>query len=510
MDRVREVIRLHEKIGLSYRDISRQLGVGKSTIGEILADFKRTGLSGADFEKMGDITYLDLLQNEKKRDSKLYDNLTELFEYIEEELKRPGVNLKTLFSEYKGMEPDGYSYSRYCHYYRMWCKKQNLSMHIDHKAGDKMFIDYAGKKLLIYSREDGKAKEVEVFVAILPASQLTYAEAAVDQKKHSFIRSNENAFHYFGGVSSAIVPDCLKSGVTKADKYEPVINETFEDFSRHYGTAVIPARSRKPQDKALVENAVNLVYQRIYAPLRNQIFYSLDELNKEILRLLEIHNRTNFQGRTVSRLDQFEEFEKSELRPLPETRYEIKERETRKVQMNYHVYVKGEDRYYSVPYKYKGESVKIMYDTRTVEIYYDNLRIAFHVKNSHDKRYVTIKEHMPSQHRFMVDQSEQKLLKWAQNIGAETTLFSSSMLTSKPHPEQAFKAIIGVLNFERKYGREALEKACKKGISIHAISYGFIKNYLQNNQHNIPEKYEQGTLPLNPITRGKNYYGGIS
>jgi len=507
MERVREVIRLKTSIGMSYREISNQIGVGKTTIGDILADFKRSGVSVEDFEKMSNSSYLEILHKEHKKQSEKYDNLSELFEYIDEELKRPGVKLKILHKEYLDMETHGYQYSRFCHHYRMWRKKAGLSMHLEHKPGDKMFVDYAGKKLCIYSKKDERT-EVEVFVAILPSSQLTYAEASLNQQKISFITSNENALHYFGGVVRAIVPDCLKSAVTKADNYEPIINETFEDFARHYGTAVVPARSRKPKDKALVENAVNIIYQRVYAPLRNQKFYSLDDLNRAIRELVELHNNTSFQGRKVTRMSQFNEFEKARLQPLAPARYEMKEIESRRVHMNYHVFIKGEDRYYSVPWKYKGEQVKIIYNSRTVEVYFDNSRIALHVKTGTEGRYVTQKEHMPSEHRFIVDQSEEKLLKWSQNIGAATNIFTRNMLTSKSHPEQAFKSIIGVLNLEKKYSKNALEQACKKAIRLNAITYGFIKNYLKNKQYNSPENTDQGELPFNSTTRGKAYYGG--
>jgi len=321
MDRRREIIRLHVNQGLSYRDISKQQKVGKSTIGEIIADFKKSGVTYDDFEKMSDHMYLELLERARRKGCEKYDNLTELFEYIEEELKRPGVTLRLLHKEYIEMEPEGYRYSRFCHHYRMWRKKENLSMHLEHKFGEKMFVDYAGKKLKVYDKNDGTFREVETFVAILPASQMTYVEVSASQKKVSFIQSNENALHYFGGVPRAIVPDCLKSAVTKADRYEPVINETYEDFSKHYGTAILPARAGKPKDKALVENAVHIVYQRVYGVLRNQKFYSIEALNESIWELLDVHNNTFFQGRNTSRSEQFETFERSELRPLPANRY---------------------------------------------------------------------------------------------------------------------------------------------------------------------------------------------
>jgi len=505
---IREVIRLRQELGFSVREVAEQVKIGKSTVGEIVADFARIEISMEEFKKMSDSTYLEILEQKRRKKDIRYDNLSELFEDIQRDLKNKGVTLKLLHKEYLEMEPGGYSYSRFCLYYQMWRKKMKLSMHLEHKAGDKMYVDYAGKKLQVYVGKDGKIQDLEMFVAILPASQLTYAMAVENQQKESFVRSNEAALHFFGGSPRAIVPDCLKSGVNKPHRYEPQINTLFETFSRHYGTAVLPARALKPQDKALVENAVNLVYQRVYAKLRNQVFHSLDELNKEIRRLIKDHNRINFQKRPVSRKDQFESFEKDLLRPLPSTRFEIKTSETRRVQKDYHVYLKHEDRYYSVPWKYSRKNVTIIADNRTVEIYHDNRRIALHIKNGSEKRYVTIKEHMPHTHRFIAELNEDKLLKWSQETGPETTVFAHEMFAKKAHPEQAYKALLGVLNLKKVYGKEAVEKACAVANKYYVFTYGFIKNFLKNNKHKNHVSVEETALPDNPTARGNCYYGG--
>ncbi len=508
MEKTREIIRLHSVVGMSYRSIAEKVGVGKSTVSEIIADFKRTGVPVEEFEKMSDSAYLEILHVEKKKCCETYENLSEFFEYIDREIKRRGVTLKLLYNEYLDADPEGYSYSRFCYHYKMWSKKDKISMHLVHKAGDKMYVDFAGDKLKAHLKNNGEVTEQEVFVAILPCSQMTYVEAATDQKKETFIRCCENALRFFGGTPRAIVPDCLKSAVTKADKREPLLNETFSDFARHYGTTILPARPKKPKDKALVEGAVNLTYQRVYAPLRNQVFHSLSDLNGQIRKHLDVHNKTCFQGRKVSRMDQFKDVESQELRPLPTIRYEMKEVEIRTVQNNYHVYLKGDDRYYSVPFKFRSERVKIVHDSRTVEIYYDNKRIAMHLKNSSNNKYVTAKDHMPSNHRFMVDQSKEKLLQWARNIGPATHIFTRNVFADRDHPEQAYKSLYGILGMGDKYGNEAVEKACKSAIKRNAVTYKFIKNFLENNRHKVPEEVEQKELPFNPTTRGKNYYGG--
>ena len=244
-----------------------------------------------------------------------------------------------------------------------------------------MFVDYAGKKFTIYDRLTKKEREVETFVAILGSSNLTYAEASESQKSQDWIRSNENAFHYFGGVTRAIVPDNLKSGVIKADKYEPEINPVYNDFAEYYRTVIIPARSRRPKDKALVENAVKLIYQRVYAPLRDRVFYSLEELNQAIRDLLEEHNNKPFQRLKYSRRELFEETEKSVLKTLPREPDPMKEFKNLTVQYNYHVELREDRHYYSVPWKLKGQKVKVVYDERNVAIYHDNIRIVQHQRS---------------------------------------------------------------------------------------------------------------------------------
>jgi transposase len=314
-------------------------------------------------------------------------------------------------------------------------------MHIEHKAGDKMFVDYAGDKLAIVDRKTGKERSVEVFVAILGASQLTYAEASFSQKSEDWIRSNERAFIYCGGVTQAIVPDNLKSGVTQSNRYEPGINLMFDDFAGHYQTVILPARVRRPQDKALVENAVNLVYQRIYAPLRNRIFYSLKELNEAIWDILEQHNNTPFQRLKTSRRELFDNIEKQVLKPLPKERYAIKQCKELTVQFNYHVELREDRHYYSVPWQLKGKRVRVVYDDRNVAIYCDNVRIIQYKRDRSPNGYTTLHIHMPPHHRFYAQWSPERFIRWAQSIGDDVAEMIQVVLKSREHPEQAFKLL---------------------------------------------------------------------
>jgi len=331
---------------------------------------------------------------------------------------------------------------------------------------------------LIIDRKTGREQPIEVFVAILSASQLTYAEASFSQKSEDWIRSNERAFIYFNGVTQAIVPDNLKSGVTKSNRYEPGINFRFDDFAGHYRTVVLPARVRRPQDKALVENAVKLVYQRIYAPLRNRTFWSLEELNEAIWDLLKKHNDTPFQRLKISRRGFFEEIEKPVLKSLPVERYSLKQCKDLTVQINYHVELREDMHYYSVPWQFRGKRVRVIYDDRNVAIYYDNIRIVQHKRIHIPNDYTTLPAHMPPEHRNYAEWSPERFIKWGQSIGDDVTEMIRVVLKSRKHPEQAFKTCMGILNLVKEHGPDRLNKACRRVLGFGFYSYRRIKNIL--------------------------------
>ena len=378
---------------------------------------------------------------------------------------------------------------------------------MNHDAGDKMFVDYAGKKLCITDRETKKKIPVETFVATLGASLFTYVEATYSQKKDHWISSNENAIRYFGGSPRAIVPDCLKSGVTKANRYEPDINPEYSDFAGHYNTCILPARPARPKDKALVENAVKNVYFRIYAELSDRDFYSIQELNRAIAVELEKLNERPFQRRGISRRQLFEELEKKELRPLPKERYNRKKYLKRKVQYNYHIELAEDRHYYSVPWRLKGETVQVIYSDTAVEIYHKNKRAALHQRVKTGSRYTTVKEHMPPHHRFYRDWSPERFLKWASDMGTHAEKVIAWVLGSCRHPEQGFKSSMGILNLARKYGKARLNEACGYALNYDFYSYKKIQNILEKGLDLIQEEslfdYE---LPQHENVRGCHYY----
>ena len=505
MNKVREIIRLKEQTNLSERAISRALKVSRPVVKQYLSQISNAGLDYAAINAMDDDTLLEIISSSSPCHSKRYKALSHHFEDFIKELKRPGVTLQLLWEEYREKYPDGYSYSQFCYHFQQWRNTSKLTMHMQHKAGDKVFSDFAGKKLSIVDRKTGEVKDVEIFVAVLGASQLTYVEAVASQKKEDWISVNQNALLYFGGVPNAIVPDCLKSAVNSGDKYEPDINPEYMDFARHYHTTILPARPNRPKDKALVEGAVKIVYAWIYARLRNRIFHSLQELNQAIAEQLEIYNSKPMQKLKVSRKELFDETEKSELKPLPKEKYVIRKFKSLKAQFNYHVFLSDDNHYYSVPFRFRGHQIIVIYTNTTVECYYNNLRIAFHKRDRSPNKYSTIKEHMPSHHQFVSDWNPNRFINWAQNIGEYVTQVIESVLDQKQHPEQAYKVCMGILHLEKKYSKERLNKACQKAIYFQHYSYKWIKNILMN-------RLEEGqldcfeTLPNHQNIRGNRYY----
>jgi len=492
MKKIREIIRFREDGGMSDRKIARALNISRPVVAQYIRDFAATGLTYQDIKGMSDSQFLALFEKQRNKKSSKYEELSELFPYFVTELKRTGVTLMLLWQEYQKEHPDGYSYSQCCYHFQVWRSASKVTMHIEHKAGDKMFVDYAGDKLAIVNRRTGKEMSVEVFVAILGASQLTYAEASMRQQSEDWIQSNERALLYFGGVTQAIVPDNLKSGVTKISRYEPVI---------------LPARVARPKDKALVENAVALVYQRIYAPLRNRTFSSLSELNEAISDLLDQHNTKLFQRLKISRRQLFEKIEKSVLKSLPKERYAIKQSKELTVQFNYHIELREDRHYYSVPWQLKGKRVRAVYDDRNVAIYYDNVRIIQHRRDRTPNGYTTLHTHMPPQHQFYAQWSPERFTKWAQSIGDDVAEMIRIVLKKKKHPEQAFKTCMGILNLVKKYEPDRLNKACGRALEFGFYSYKRIKSILDKGLEEEPlAESKKLTISSHDNIRGSQYY----
>jgi len=510
MRKIREIIRLSCESDLSNRQIAKCLKVSRPVVAQYIINFKKTGLSYKDIKDSDDECLLEILEMKQKTKSERYKTLSDKFEHYAKELKRVGVNLQILWEEYRVEYPVGYSYAQFCYHYQIWRNGSEMSMHMDHKAGDKMFVDFTGAKLKLTDRKTMQETSVEVFVALLGASQYTYVEAVMDQCKNNWIRMNENAFWYFGGVTQAIVPDNLKSAVTRADKYEPDINPEYYDFARYYQTVILPARAYKPKDKALVEGAVNIVYSWIFAKLRNRVFYSLQELNQAIWQELEQYNNKPMQRLKISRKELFNEIEKDTLKPLPGSLYEIKNLCRIKVQFNYHIFLSIDKHYYSVPYAYRGKSVDVAYTDSCIEIYCQNVRIAFHKRDRAKNGYTTIGEHMPPHHKWVAEWSVERITGWAGKIGGYVKELIIKILETKEHPEQGFKVSLGILSLAKKYSDNRLNNACRQALTYHKYSLKSIKNTLEhrleNQQDLFTEMEPTAVISVHENIRGSNYY----
>ena len=508
MGKIRRILRLHSQ-GRSKLQIAEQTGVSRNTLKKYLLQAAACEFRFEELDKYSDKDLEDLFcRIEAPELSPKLKALMELFPQMEKELKKKGVTRQVLFEEYKTICPDGVGRTQFNHYFSQWKSRQSPSMRMEHKAGDKLFVDFAGDKLFIVDATTGEQQPVEVFVAILGASQLTYVQAVASQQKEDFIAACEGALHYYGGVPAAIVPDNLRSAVTKSCKYEPVINEDYADFAEHYSTSILPARAYRPKDKAHVENAVKIVYSRIYARLRNTICHNLEELNMAILEALELHNNAHLKGRDYSRRQQFEELERPVLMALPERLYEIKQFRYGTVAKNGHVVLACDHHYYSVPYKYIGRKVKMVYSRKTVEIYYNHERIALHNRVKSAYAYSTDPEHMASTHRFVSEWTPEKFLEWAASIGEDVRVCIQAVLDKRQHPEQAYKSCLGILSLGKKYGQDRLIKACDRAIGFGSFSYAAISNILAKG---LEEEKEEGSAAQSPMPshdniRGSDYY----
>jgi transposase len=492
---------------MSGRTIATALGISRTTVNKYIEQLDKTGLSAQQLLALSDADLWQKLEPPILTPSR-YTILEALFPQIEKELKKSGITRLLVWQQYKQEHPQGYEYGQFCYHYQQWLLHKGATMHFEHKAGDKLFVDFTGKKLCIFPFPDSPPTEVEVFIAVLGCSQLTYVEASLSQQKEDFLACLENALHYFKGVPKAIVPDNLKAAVTISNRYEAQINETFADFALHYNTAVLPTRAYKPRDKALVEGAVRIVYNRVFTALQKCTFCSLQALNEAIRSELERYNSMLFQGKAYSRRDLFAETDKAVLLPLPAERFQLKYYLTAKVYKNSHIWLGVDKHYYSVPYRYIGKRVKIIYSYNQVEIYNGYERIACHGRDRNAFGYTTLKDHLPSSHQFVSEWHPEKFLSWAADIGPSVKSLIGGVLQSKGHPEQAYKSCIGILTLAKKVGKQRLELACQRALYYQSYSYRTVKNILDKGL----EEWQQEVLsslaetPTHSNIRGKAYY----
>ena len=503
MRKIREALRLQAS-GMSTRQIAPSLGVGRTTLREYLHRAELAGLSWPLPEDLCDAALEErLFKRPANGKAPLYPQPD--FAYLHSELRRKGVTMSLLWEEYREVHPDGYGYSRFCELYSRWKGKLSPVMRQRHPAGERLFVDYAGTMLEVTCPKTGEVHCAQLFVATLGASNFTYVEASWSQKLPDWIASHVRAFEFFGGVTAQVVSDNLKSGVTKACFHEPAVNRTYDDMARHYDTAIVPARPRKPKDKAKVEGAVLLAERWIVARLRNRQFFSLDELNGAIRELLDQLNDKVSRHLGASRRELFERLDKPALRLLPVEPYTYAEWKECRVGLDYHIDVGRH--YYSVPHQLLKKKLWVRITARTIEAYFKGGRVAAHARISGNHQHSTIKEHMPANHRFRAEMTPEKIRGIAMRIGPNVAILVEVIMRDRRHPEQGFRSCMGILRLAKPYGGERLDAACTRALEINARSYSSVKSILQNGlDRRARQRVTEAPAITHPNIRGADYF----
>jgi transposase len=498
----REIIRQKWLLGRAHRAIAESVG---ASLGVVSKTLQRASAAGLTWEAVQAI-------EDEELERRLYPHAAAEAErpepdcvWVHRERHRPGVTLELLHHEYLERHPNGLRYTTFCDRYREWLGRRGLVMRQVHAAGDKLFVDYSGKKPRIVDATTGEVTDVELFVASLGASNLTYAEASYTQRGPDWIASHVRALEYFGGAPSALVPDQLKSGVTRACLYEPETQRTYEELAAHYGTTVLPARPSRPRDKAKVEVAVQIAQRWLLARIRDEVFHSLGALNARLWELLVDLNARVMRRYGKSRRELFEQMERAALRPLPATRFEYVEWRKARVNIDYHVAVEGH--LYSVPYRLVHEQVEARIGADVVEILHGRTRVAAHRRSHVKGAFTTLTEHMPSAHRAHAEWTPSRILTWADKVGAATRDLCEAILADRPHPEQGFRSCLGILRLGKRYGEVRLEAACSRALRVKARSYRHVESILKNGLDRMATRDEQTSLSLtHENVRGRDYY----
>ncbi len=503
MRKIREVLRLKFDGGLGDRQIARSVGIARSSVGEYVRRFQAAGLvwpvSSALTDTELEACLFPVVPQATGQRRPLPD-----WPMVHQELRHKGVTLLLLWQEYKAAAPEGLQYSRFCDLYQAWRGQRDLVMRQTHRAGEKLFVDFCGQTAAIVDRQTGEIRPAQIFVAVLGASNYTYAEAVASQGLADWIGAHVRALAFFGGVPEVLVPDNLASGVTKACRYEPDLNATYAEMATHYGVAVVPARVRKPRDKAKVEAGVLLVERWILARLRTQVFGSLTSLNRAIATLVAELNARPFKKLPGSRRSAFEAIDRPALNPLPTTPYEFAHWKQAKVHVDYHVEVEGH--YYSVPHTLVGRKVDLRYTATTVEVFHHGQRVASHPKVEQRGRHSTVDSHMPPHHRF-ARWSPERLRRWAEQSGPATAQLIEAILAARRHPEQGYRSCLGILRLGERFGQQRLEAACQRALAINARSYRSVESILAHGLEAQPvTPPETPHTPPHANLRGPEYF----
>jgi transposase len=507
MRKTREILRLKWALGRSHREVARSLGISSGAVGSTVLRARAAGLDWAQVHALADDALEARLYGRPEAAGHRQRPHPDCVA-LHTERRKPSVTLELLHLEYLERHPDGYRYTQFCEIYRRWLQRRGLSMRQVHRAGEKCFVDYAGQKPRLIASATGEVIEVELFVAVLGASNYTYAEATRTQQVPDWIASHQRAFAYYGGIPEAVVPDQLKSGVTVPCRYEPGLQRTYEEFAQHYGTVILPARQGKARDKAKVEVGVQVAERWILARLRHETFFALTALNARIRELLEDLNGRRMRLYQASRRELFERLDRPALRPLPAEPFVYGEWKTARVNIDYHVEVHRH--YYSVPFPLIHEVVDVRMTATTVECFHKGQRVAAHARDDTPGRPTTHPAHMPKAHQHHLEWTPSRLTDWAGRIGPHTQALVAAILADRPHPEQGYRSCLGLLRLGRRYGETRLEAACGRALAVGARSYRHVDSILKYGLERLPlldtAPAPGRPAPVHEHLRGREYY----
>ncbi len=504
MRQIQEILRLKHQNQLTIRQIAGSCGLPSSTVGDYLKRAEVAGIRWPLPEGQDEKQLLDRLLATTPPEAEPGSALPD-WSSIHQELRRKSVTLALLWKEYRQGHPEGYGYSRFCELYQRWAGTLDPVLRQHHVPGEKMFVDWAGQTVPIHPAQDGSVRAAHVFVAVLGASNKTFAEAFENEQLPAWIAAHGHAYAFFQGVAKVTVPDNPKTGVVRACRYEPLLHRSYQEMAEHYGTVIIPARPRRPRDKAKVEGAVLIAERQILAALRDQRFFTLAELNQAIAGRLAQLNDQPFQKLEGSRNRWFETVEKAQLLPLPARPFELATWSTAKVNIDYHVAV--DKHYYSAPYPLIHQTLDVRLTQQTVELFQHGQRVAAHLRSHQPGRFTTLEEHRPKSHQKHLEWTPSRILAWAKTIGPECGHLVEKIMQNRPHPEQGFRSALGIIRLEKAFGKSRLEAACRRALHFGVCSYGSVQSILKKNLDAQPLEPELPfSSPAHQNLRGGPYY----